>query len=101
MSTLVEIQGLVNEAQRKIREGDRVRVQTVLWPQIKTTLSQSDDLEWKYRGDMAKLIYKHLDEQNLQGGPPTPINLEQLKADLQAGRVQAPEPARVYKWLPY
>jgi hypothetical protein len=99
MSTLKEIQGLVDEAQAKI--ADRAYLLTVLWPEIKSMLGQCDDLEWIYRGDMSKLIYKRLNEQPLHGTP-AQINLERLKGDLKTGKVQVPaEPDDVFKWLPW
>jgi hypothetical protein len=100
MPTLQDVQARVNEAQAKIKEGDSNRVQTVIWPAIKIALSQTTDLEWKYRGDMAKLIYKRLNDQTLHAMP-TSINVERLKADLEAERVPVPEPTQVYKWLPW
>lgn len=100
MVSLQEIQKQVEQAQEEIRNYNFDRVKTGTWPGIRNALSESD-LEWEHRGDMAKLIYKHLNEQNLQGGPPTPINLQQLKAALQSHTVQVSEPARVYKWLPW
>jgi hypothetical protein len=101
MATLKQIQEKVNQAQEVIRNRNFDDVKTVIWPSIKTDLGQCDDLEWKYRRNMGLLIYKHLNDQNLQGGIPTPIILEQQKAALQAGMVTVPEPAQVYKWLPY
>jgi hypothetical protein len=101
MATLKQIQEKVNQAQEVIRNRNFDHVRTVIWPSIKTDLGQCVDLDWKYRGDMGRLIYKNLNEQNLQGGISMPINLEQQKAALQAGNVTVPEPTQVYRWLPY
>jgi hypothetical protein len=97
MSTLREIQQLVNEAQDKIAAGDRVFVQRILWPEIKGKLGQTN-MERLYRQDMGRLIYKYLNEQGLSKAP-TSISLESLEADLRTGRVKATEPEQVYKWL--
>jgi hypothetical protein len=98
MATLREIQALVNEAQAKM--ADLVYVQTALWPEIKRMLGDCIDLEWAYRGDMSKLIYKGLNEHPLHGTP-APIDLERLKGDLESGKVQVSEPAEVRKWIPW
>ncbi|HEU0002770.1 MAG TPA: hypothetical protein VFQ36_17810 [Ktedonobacteraceae bacterium] len=98
MATLQDIQGLVDKAQTRIAHQEQEYVATVLWPEIKSMLGQCDDLEWSYRGDMSKLIYKRLNEQSLHGMPAR-IDLKQLRRDLQTGKVQAPtEP---HKWLPW
>lgn len=100
MATLLEIQELVDEAQRKIEEGDLDSVKTVLWPDIKSKLGQCTELEWIYREDMKRLIHKNLDEQDLHA-PHTPIILEKLKRNLKAGKVKAPEPAQRPSWIPW
>lgn len=102
MSTLQEIQNLVIQAGGEIQKGNRNGVQTVLWPAIKSKLGQCTDLEWSYRGDMGRLIYKYLNDLTLQGVPkPPPINLEQKRNDLKAGKVKADEMKPISPWIPW
>ena len=102
MLTLHEIQDLVVQARGEIQNGNRNRVQTVLWPAIKSKLGQCSDLEWSYRGDMGRLIYKYLNDQGLQGATTLPpINLEQKRNDLKAGKVKADEMKPISPWIPW
>ncbi len=99
MPTLEEIQNLVDEAQEDIRNRDFDPVRTKIWPDIKTKIGEYTDLDLSVRRGLGRLIYRDLNKQGLQAGQPTPIILESLKADLEAGRVEVPEPAKVYEWL--
>jgi hypothetical protein len=67
MASLIDIQQMVNQALGEIQKRNFRDVQAIYWPQIKTALGQCVDLEWQYRGDMGSLIYKHMNDQNLQG----------------------------------
>ena len=100
MSRLGEIQDLVNEAQEKIIEGDRQRVKTVLWRDIKSKLGDCSDLVWPYSWFMVLVIHNLLDESGLEAGKPKPIVLETLKEDLQANKMKVPDESRPIIWLP-
>lgn len=102
MSTLQEIQNLVVHARGEIQKGNRNSVQTVLWPDIKSKLGQCTDLEWIYRENMGRLIYKYLNDLGLQGVPKPPaINLEQKRNDLKVGKVKADEMKPISPWIPW
>lgn len=100
MVTLVEIQELVDKAQRKIEEGDLESVEKVLWPDIKSKLGQCTELEWSEREDLARHVFKDLNEQRLHATP-RPINLEKLKRRLKEGKAKAPEPEHIPYWIPW
>ena len=102
MSTLQDIQERVVEARGEIQKGNRNRVQTVLWPDIKSKLGQCTELEWSYRGDMGRLIYKYLNDLTLQGATILPpINLGKVKIDLKAGKVKADDMKPISPWIPW
>jgi len=100
MPTLNDVQQEVNKALEKIRDGDLGDVKTVLWPKIKSMIPQCTDLNEIDPMDMGRLVYKRLNEQSLHAAP-TPINLVSLKSALEARTVQVPEPAALFKWLPW
>jgi hypothetical protein len=100
MVTLLEIQELVDKAQRKIEEGDSESVETVLWPDIKNKLGQCTELEWSYREPMKRIIFKRLNEQKLHTTP-RPIQLEKYKRDLKEGKVKESEHSEIPSWIPW
>ncbi len=107
MPSLQEIQKKVKHAQEEIKDSKNHpeklnTVRHVLWPDIKGDLGQPfDNIGWPVRRNIGFIIHKRLDEQDLQGGAYPTIDVGQLKIDLEAGRVQATEPAQVHRWLPY
>ncbi|MGH2497811.1 MAG: hypothetical protein ACRDIV_24175 [Ktedonobacteraceae bacterium] len=96
MPTLQDIQGWVDDALAHI--ANRAYVQSTPWPRIKEMLPDCTELEEFHRMQMRMLIYERLNKQPLHGAP-VPINLQRLQGDLQAGGVQAIEPAAAYIWL--
>src|ERR1700740_234564 len=101
MGSLQEIQKKVTQAQEEIKQYNSEHVKHVIWPDIKDTLGQANDLARLARHNMGVIIYKRLDEKDLHGGIFTPIIVEQLKADPQVVEVPAIEPPKVFRWLPY
>jgi hypothetical protein len=100
MPALEEIQKLVDEALADFINRNFDHVRTVIWPAIKTKIGEYTGLDLSGRRALGWLIYKRLNELTLQAMP-TPINVEWLKANLEAGREQVYEPMQVYKWLPW
>ena len=100
MVTLVEIQELVDKAQRKIEEGDLESVQKVLWPDIKSKLGQCTELQWEEREYFQRHVFKDLNEHKLHATPRR-INLEELRRRQKQGKAKAPETEHRHYWIPW
>jgi hypothetical protein len=87
MSTLQDIQRLVDEAQL----ANNKRTRELLIPEILKALSTCTDLEQKYRTDLSIRIPKLLDGQTLEGLH-IPIDVEQIAKLLKNGELKPLKP---------
>ena len=101
VAKLREIQELVYQAQKKIKDEDYVPVETDLWPSIKGALGEYADLARTVCMKTISVIGKRLEEQRSERAEPELINLEMLISDLEVGKVKVPEESEKITWLPY
>jgi hypothetical protein len=102
MTSLEEIQELVNQAQEGIKEHKLEKVRSVLWPSIKSAISQNSDLMRGDRQKLARLIYERLDNLGLREEETSAnIDVAKMVMDIQAGGVPEPPKSHQVMWLPY
>ena len=102
MSTLQEIQTLVDDARAKIINGDPDAVQTITWPNIRTAINEYPELNRNGKMQLATLIHGRLDALGLEAGKqPVDINVERLTNLIKLKLANSNSQDSIPDWFPW